>query len=677
MYFYDNSTQIGFIEVTFMFNIFSVCFAFFVTTQWSSCYASTTGEQREKINAICRKASRIATVGYTEEADNLARETTIDILDSFEVTEPSQVFDLFDAFLKMELFQAFNTQYGLTKTHDHRIVYDFLSSLNKARVVSHQEKTHLTTFTALSLAAQEFFWNPKSTVDDLRRRVKCELRYGLFKKAGDPLDVSALIYLEGAELHQIIDTTITEDARARLNSLLEQFLAGSLGNTYAEILTGLQQEQARNAYAPLDLSSIPRHAEFGINRVVQAARYISSGAGNQCGFNSLFIPTENSVSASGAGTAREKVTRSLEDDIDDPLIKMLYVYNSDYCESVKIKEICDSYLEKLSSDPENPQRNEAIRKIIEIKQKLTAQENMQQEENARKKTQGLERLHQNLQLLKKQLLEALEEFTHKCAEAETMEKWRGTNEFNKLGDCIAALKIAQIEFNEFFNPPLLNNFVLGEFFAHLCNLIGKSALAKQVELAYSGYSDLCSLIHTDSEEHMKAYTIEHIIPFLEEIGAVEISGDKLTQIAKIMADRRGIHELLECAEPYVQHWAIRQNLNIVVFSTAQRGMQPPLECLVRASDEKFADSVTPYPTAYQIPNISTVILTSPTAKTLLLTKTPIHYDKLIPADDLITIARQMRQAELMKDLSEFLSFKLDLSGLKFSGLDFSGLDFSG
>lgn len=151
MYFYDNSTQIGFIEITFMFNIFSVCFAFFVTTQWSSCYASTTGEQREKINDICRKASRIATVGYTEEADNLARETTIDILDSFEVTEPSQVFDLFDAFLKMELFQAFNTQYGLTKTHDHRIVYDFLSSLNKARVVSHQEKTHLTTFTALSL----------------------------------------------------------------------------------------------------------------------------------------------------------------------------------------------------------------------------------------------------------------------------------------------------------------------------------------------------------------------------------------------------------------------------------------------------------------------------------------------------------------------------------------------
>lgn len=143
-----------------------------------------------EVQELIEQTRIFSEMGYTEEADTLARKNTRKLLTSTADTELTQ--DEFNALvsihLKTQIYYAHNTKWGLGQIREPRIIYDFLSQLDKGFASTPKHKEHLTKFTMLSLAAQEYFWNPRSTIEDLRNHAVHELRYGLFKKPDHILD---------------------------------------------------------------------------------------------------------------------------------------------------------------------------------------------------------------------------------------------------------------------------------------------------------------------------------------------------------------------------------------------------------------------------------------------------------------------------------------------------------
>lgn len=685
-----------------MLNSLTACFIFLIATQWSPCFSgdaiAVADPLAAKITAIKDRMAGFVARDYDEEADRLARITITEVLACPERDlSAAENAALVDAFLKTELFQAFNTRFGSTRTHDHRIVYDFLQTLDKVRAVSDREKAHLTKLTVLSLAAQEFFWNSNSTVLDLKRRVMRELRFGLFRQADNPLNVSRSIYLPGDDLlGQIIDAVVTDELRGTLNTLLTQFLKGGIGNIYTALLASLTEEQTRNAasYAPLALSSIPRAADFGIVDGVRAAFYPSSGMGVQCGFNSLFVPTENAVNAAGPRTAREKMIRSLEDDVTDPILRRFYLFNSSFSDLISFERDLFNPLvarlkaisgDALKSASDREKASEAASRLEAEKVVFDSRKKEIQELREQKTQEKLEEIKRKVIALKAPITAALEMFER--SKAERMETWRSTDAFRRLGISVRNLGLGKIpSIAIFFEEPYISRGEVLEFFKSICQLVGNEALGSQMESFLGEYADFTLAIGTHCENLIKNLILSGMLPLVEVSDPGAVSNEELIRVAKTMASQRGIDYLLECAEPYVQQWAMRNNLNIVVFSDPQAGefgglRQPPLECLVRSASEDFSQSVIQYAEVsatgkIEDRKIATVILTSPTAKTLYLTKSPGHYDKLIAENDLAALARQIRQTALMNQLIppiDLSAFTFDFSSIDFSSIDLSNL----
>jgi hypothetical protein len=91
-------------------------------------------------------------------------------------------------------------------------------------------------------------------------------------------------------------------------------------------------------------------------------------------------------------------------------------------------------------------------------------------------------------------------------------------------------------------------------------------------------------------------------------------------------------------------WAILHNLNVFVFSKkGENGIahQPQLDVSFLMKDRYDAE-VHQYPETTSGKHLSTVILTSPTAKNIFLDKKPCHYDKFIQSGDHTAMARALR-----------------------------------
>ena len=276
------------------------------------------------------QAVAFARAGYTNEADILARKLTNTIL----TTEPESLEEmsaLVNVHLQTELYYAFNTKWGTNKARQHRIIYDFVCKLDNGAVRKAEQVSHITTMTVLSLAAQEYFWNEKSTVDDLKNRVRRELRYGLFAKGGHALCVSNLVHLGGDDLEGILDARITGGLVGRLEVLIGGFKGKTIGDTYSAIFDDLTAKFGEKSLGAVGDVPLNLDAEIldvlGLGDSLTVKAMDSEGDG-MCGEHSLFIPTDGAIGAVSEGNGRYKILRAITDQASDADARLLYLLNS-------------------------------------------------------------------------------------------------------------------------------------------------------------------------------------------------------------------------------------------------------------------------------------------------------------------------------------------------------------
>ncbi|MES2252151.1 MAG: hypothetical protein V4482_00500 [Pseudomonadota bacterium] len=341
---------------------------------------------------LINKTNGFANADYTETSDDTAREITRKLLNpsATKFATPAEREEIVNVHLKTELYYAFNTQWGTGKQRNHRIVYDFLSQLDK----SGRASEHLTIITVLSLAAQEYFWNNKSTIEDLKRHVKRELRYGLFKQAGHKLNVSNIIYLDetrqNSVLDRVIETWITGDLRGKLAGLMNGFKARSLGNIYIQIAEDLDAK-FRAPLTPLPFDNLEGEilSAYGLRELMNL-KPMASAPDGMCGEHSLLIPTDGkeseyqSVVVQGnrtlkkkgilEGNGRYKILRAILDNAYDEEARRLYLYASKYMDGTAFTNLMEEVITRLRGQNSEAQANELHTKLIAYKKSQEVKE---------------------------------------------------------------------------------------------------------------------------------------------------------------------------------------------------------------------------------------------------------------------------------------------------------------
>ena len=156
-------------------------------------------------------------------------------------------------------------------------------------------RLHLIHLAIISIASQEYLWNPKSTILDLRNKVK-----RVFNQNNIP--EWAKMELKKIPIENIItDSFIYALSASELpvESSMKDILRRSQGPRTMAYTT-----EARDKSSPEEAGKILDFVHFG-----------SSGKGNQCGFFSSFL-----IDDGGNNTARHKFYQTYADHLDDPLI---------------------------------------------------------------------------------------------------------------------------------------------------------------------------------------------------------------------------------------------------------------------------------------------------------------------------------------------------------------------
>lgn len=327
------------------------------------------------------QAAAFARAGYTNEADILARKLTNTVL----ITQPESVEEMsamINAHLQTELYYAFNTKWGTNKARQHRIIYDFVCKLDNGAVRTAEQVSHITTMTVLSLAAQEYFWNEKSTVDDLKNRVRRELRYGLFAKGGHALCVSNLVHLGGDDLEGILDARITGGLVGRLEALMGGFKGKTIGDTYSAIfddLTAKFGEKSLGAVGdvPLNLDAEILDA-LGLGASLTVKAMDSEGDG-MCGEHSLFIPTDGAIGGVSEGNGRYKILRAITDQASDVDARRLYLLNSANMGQKRFVELMTQHIAKIRE--KDADKADLLDAQLEAYQKFAVEVRSKGEEN--------------------------------------------------------------------------------------------------------------------------------------------------------------------------------------------------------------------------------------------------------------------------------------------------------
>ncbi len=292
-------------------------------------------ELSEKTQTIIAKKLQLIDGGYTNDVDQQVRSITNALLQPAAdvVATPVEMDEMIKAHLISELYYAYNTKWSSNKTRKHRITYDFLSKLDKAERTATQ-MGQITTFTVISIAAQEFFWNEKSETIDLKNRVRRELRYGLFKKAGHKLDIRNLVFLEGKNLEEIINASITGELRGNLAELLDKFNKKTIGSTYSALLDSITERFTDNSVGaigdvPLSISK-EILKKFGFKNDSLTVLTAKSEGDGMCGEHSFFIPTDGALLGISEGNGRDKILDAIYNNPEDSEAKDLYLQTSKY-----------------------------------------------------------------------------------------------------------------------------------------------------------------------------------------------------------------------------------------------------------------------------------------------------------------------------------------------------------
>lgn len=676
--------------------------------------AQNFSTQAEELRWICEKTTEFSTKGYSQEADTLARQIT----QQFISPSPEKLLgsEEVDQHLKLELYYAFNTLWNTGKIRNHRIVYDFLSKVDKAITKNESQKELLSTITILSLAAQEYFWNEKSTVNDLRNRIKRDLRYGDFKKSGHKLNVSHLIYLEESDIERVSNLWINEQLLEKLKALMEGFRAKSLGQTFSAILDDLETKLSKSALTKLPIG-LPESIieKFSLAQHMNFRPFPSAGDG-MCGENSLFIPTDGACGGIFEGNARYKMKRAILDQANDPDLHRLYLLiSSQINSSGKFIETILNHLASVTEPNES-----AIRTAIEAYTQKEA------ELNARRIESSNQQLRELITRSVEPLTAVFNQFKTELLKEEKLDAWTGNGtdafkdqscrHFNDIIEELLALEKLSISsaLESVINPikeeitRIMNqagvprpkkiaerNKLVGTALRSYIDaeiIPGKEgekafnmdSLCESGKERYSFLTSLCipacrlmtSIVPTVAsiesliEERIASIRdekdnliseIEHSLS-MEKIKILELfsslpshfSPDILRDEMHTIALKPGeLSGWLPCDAIYTQLWAVVNNLNIFVFSSGETHGRSKLDLMTRLQDQPYTQEATHYSINTSGKHLATVILTSPTARNLYLDKSPGHYSKFISPDDLAAMAREARHIAWMIDSTRY------------------------
>jgi hypothetical protein len=307
----------------------------------------------EKVEEVRARTTQLAANGYNEATDTLARQNTAQLLTPLanRVATAAEAETMVTSHLSTELYYAFNTQWGIGKVRNHRIVYDFLCQLDKATAWNAVQKEHLTVLTILSLAAQEYFWNEKSTIIDLRSCVKQELRYCLFKQPGHELNITSLTYLDDANLNRIATRWVDESLIEKLRALMTGFREETLGTTYTAMIDDLTAKLAGVPTAKLDLDlSASVTAAFRLATDADGKldlKHVPSVGDGMCGEHSLFIPTDGPMAGIQEGNGRYKILRAIFDNASTPEVRGLYLLASQHMDGPNFEALIERQITTL------------------------------------------------------------------------------------------------------------------------------------------------------------------------------------------------------------------------------------------------------------------------------------------------------------------------------------------
>lgn len=383
------------------------------------------------VREVQQRTETFKNAGYTDAADKLARQTTRQLLapSPDKIATAAEADVMVDAHLKAELYYVFNTKWGTGKERDHRIVYDFLSKLDKSAQWTPQQREHFTILTVLSLAAQEYFWNEKSTIDDLQDRVRRELRYGDFKKAGHALDISNAVHLDDGYLDRIIRGWVNTNLNAKLESLMAGFKGKTLGTTYTEIVVELDSKfSGRKESLPFDNFGVVDFRAYDLVEQMELLPVLSDGDG-MCGEHSLFIPTDGACGGISDGNGRYKILRAILDNPNDHVAGRLYLLNSEHMVESGFETMIGKYIGATGA-------GELKRKLddyLEFRARLAA-------ENQEKRS-ALARTMLNDVMNLSGLSVILTKFQQSLKAHESIATWLKYNDFKKIIDEIILIGV--------------------------------------------------------------------------------------------------------------------------------------------------------------------------------------------------------------------------------------------
>lgn len=617
-------------------------------------------------------------------ADRRARRVTNALLNpSKRVATLEERQEMVSAHLRAELFYAFNVSSGNT-VHKHRIIHDFLSSLGNARDA--QDREHKTILTVLSLAAQEYFWNPHSTTEDLKKRVQRELRNKLFRSSKTSLDMRGKLFLDEDTLSRVINTWVTEDLYQQLYDLFGEFQNRTLGQTYIGLIDTLLEgvPKSQSITMPEEAREVlpDRFPEGQI-----PVGFISSEGDGLCGYHSLCIPHAGAQFGAGRGNARDQMQANIQDQKDDPDAIMFGFTRSRYKNADGFEifrelvpqeawEIYEVSLAELAAHTQDrvTQKDQAnagvVDRLLEYREQLNQalqQFNTNIFDKAtweawnaeQSKKAALIRLGNNIINIADVRNEQgyIHAFAEAFSEKERKLLWKnakGNPNNHKLWALSRNCKLLTGGLlpgsgadNELTRDQVLyslNTFI--SIFKDVSLLLENNELKDAIEQLEEERDAVISIIDSEQIEQDKTLDQTRRQMFRNLLTTGRISPEVKEAIAIDLAEVSENLDLVDNSgwmkldDPRILLWAVMNNTNIFAYDDVAR---ENYSLSLVGLNNSYNEQTFPLRKGdTDVLGANTVVLASPTGKNLYLRKAPGHWDKLVAEGDLATLAASLR-----------------------------------
>ncbi len=652
------------------------------------------------------KINTFKAMAYNDNADIEARKITESIMLASPAAFPTEdeKKGIVKAFLELEAYYAFNASNGVGQFKTPRFAYDFLSKLNKAQVIGYSQRLHLTTLWILSVAAQEYLFNPKSTVDDLRKHFFTTSQFSLYRKDGNLLDIRNLVVQDQQELLMLTYMVINDELHQYLTLLLNEFKNKKLGQIYAFEKGFIDAKIQSSRKIKKNISAIPQELreKFNLEAENELALYDSVGDG-QCGFFSQFIACEGRSSGIAENNTRFKVSDALVANENNPFFEGLYKY---FAKDIKMKQA--DFVNAVEAVEEGNDENEKSKlQEYNLKKALMEQQLDDEITQKTKEFQQFVLLHLKIQ---DAIIYSMNRFKEKIKKQEFQapetplehlpEGYDGFSKeqkaFKQIGIILEKLiskKILDIKINDKTLKAINNGTkkekdVAFRSLARIADQILDRPTLRSIKTKIQSYrnyeekyneyiNDLYDLfdfiINFVDPTGQSKNALHKIAPKFQALNAAKIQKKEsldvlrsqfLYDIGKIskkdisqflsqnFKNSLGNNGFFESANAYAIAYAFANNMNIITYSVNPTA----LEIHANTKDDGIYQTLvfSPQPKDNENEYLTTVVLTSPTAKTIFLKHTGNHYMKYVAPEDDYALGIQMREDNAKGKRNEWL-----------------------